>query len=62
MKPNFETMTREELKAYILTHREDDEALAALINRRDPNSPKYSNTLSPEEVDEIFRRKIAGEL
>ena len=62
MKPNFETMTREELKAYILTHREDDEALAALINRRDPNSPKYSNILSPEEVDEIFRRKIAGEI
>lgn len=62
MKPNFEAMTREELKAYVLTHREDDEALAVLINRRDPNSPKYSYDLSPEETREIIRRKIAGEI
>ncbi|MBE9012442.1 hypothetical protein IQ250_19780 [Pseudanabaenaceae cyanobacterium LEGE 13415] len=61
MKPNFETMTREELRAYVLENREDDEALAALINRRDPNAVKYT-TNDPEEIKEILRKKIAGEI
>ncbi|MCY7275774.1 MAG: hypothetical protein LH702_19065 [Phormidesmis sp. CAN_BIN44] len=61
-KPNFETMTKEELRAYVLINREDDEALAALISRRDPNAPSYSYDLSPEETQEIIRRKIAGEI
>lgn len=38
MKPNFETMSTKELRAYILTHREDTEALNALFNRRSPDS------------------------
>jgi hypothetical protein len=43
-KPNFEAMSKEELRAYVLANREDDEAI------------------SPEEVTEIVRRKIAGEI
>jgi len=31
MKPNFETMSVPELKAYVLDHREDDEAIRALF-------------------------------
>ncbi|MBD1842555.1 hypothetical protein H6F89_03820 [Cyanobacteria bacterium FACHB-63] len=61
MKPNFEAMTREELRAYVLENREDDEALAALINRRNPNAIKYT-TSDPEEIKEILRKKIAGEI
>ena len=61
-KPNFEAMTREELRSYILKHREDDEALAALLSCRDPNAPGYSNDLSSEEMTEILKRKIAGEI
>ena len=41
MKPNFESMTNAELKAYALAHRsgEDDlEALRLLFNRCKPNS------------------------
>lgn len=37
MKPNFEQMTNPELKAYILNHRDDDEALRALFSRRHPS-------------------------
>ncbi len=61
-KPNFEAMSKEDLRAYVLAHREDDEAIRALFSRRDPNKPFYSYDLSPEETQEIIRRKIAGEL
>ncbi|MHC5823539.1 MAG: DUF6887 family protein, partial [Nostoc sp.] len=36
-KPDFSKMSRQELRAYILAHREDDEAIEALIKRRSPN-------------------------
>jgi hypothetical protein len=32
MKPNFEEMSVPELRAYVLTHREDDEAIRALFH------------------------------
>ncbi|MGA9378750.1 MAG: hypothetical protein WBV73_08275 [Phormidium sp.] len=38
MKPNFEKMSKAELKAYILAHRDDDEAIHALFSRRTPDS------------------------
>lgn len=38
MKPNFDEMSKAELKAYVLTHREDDEAIRALFRRRSPDS------------------------
>lgn len=36
MKPNFEAMTSKELTAYILAHRDDDEAIRVLFSRRNP--------------------------
>jgi hypothetical protein len=36
MQPNFEAMTSKELTAYILAHREDDEAIRVLFSRRNP--------------------------
>lgn len=36
MKPNFDKMSKAELKAYVLAHREDDEAIRALFSRRNP--------------------------
>jgi len=38
MKPNFAEMSTKELKAYVLTNREDIEALEILFNRRTPDS------------------------
>ena len=32
MKPNFEEMSVPELRAYVLAHREDDEAIRALFH------------------------------
>lgn len=36
MKPNFDEMSKAELKAYILSHRDDDDAICVLFNRRNP--------------------------
>ena len=39
--PDFSKMTRQELRAYVLAHREDDAAIEALIKTGNPNSPTY---------------------
>jgi hypothetical protein len=62
-KPNFSAMSRQELRAYILAHREDDEAIEALIQRGNPNSPKYpfpqtENDL--KEMEKILKRKLGS--
>lgn len=60
-KPDFSKMTRQELRAYILAHREDDEAIEMLIKRGNPNSPKYRFPQTDEdlkEMAEILRRKL----
>jgi hypothetical protein len=61
MKPNFQQITRKELKKYILAHPTDDEAIRKLfINRRNPNSKvyPYSYDLPYEEVEAIFKEKL----
>ncbi|MDJ0675896.1 MAG: hypothetical protein QNJ36_11030 [Calothrix sp. MO_167.B42] len=63
MKPNFETMSKAELRAYVLEHREDWEALRALMSRRNPNGVKYNfpNTEEGrEQTKAVIKRKIEG--
>jgi hypothetical protein len=65
MKPNFKTMTVAELRAYAIEHREDLDSLREMLNRRDPDAPKYNFPDTEEgweQTAEVFRRKIAGEL
>ena len=38
MKPNFAEMSTQELRVYVLAHREDIEALEILFSRRTPDS------------------------
>ena len=62
-KPDFSKMTRQELRAYILAHREDDEAIEVLIGRGNHNSPKYRFPQTDEdlrEMEEILRRKLGS--
>jgi hypothetical protein len=61
MKPNFDTMTRQELRNYILQHREDDNAVEALINRGNPNNPIYRFPQTDEdlrEMEAILKQKL----
>ncbi|MBD1878471.1 hypothetical protein [Coleofasciculus sp. FACHB-T130] len=63
MKPDFSKMTRQELRAYALAYREDDEAIEALIKRGNPNSPKYRFPTTDEnlrEMEEILKRKLGS--
>jgi hypothetical protein len=60
-KPNFSSMTRKELRGYILEHRDDDDAIEALINRGNPNSPIYRFPQTDEdlqEMDAILKQKL----
>ncbi|NJL42166.1 MAG: hypothetical protein HC899_40200 [Leptolyngbyaceae cyanobacterium SM1_4_3] len=38
MKPNYDAMTNQELRAYILRHRDDIDAIEAFFARRSPDS------------------------
>ncbi|MFN6435630.1 MAG: DUF6887 family protein [Nostoc sp. DedSLP01] len=65
MNPNYEQMTFQELRAYVVGNREDIEALRFLMSKRDPNSPKYPIPLTEADMQaqmEIIRRKINGQL
>lgn len=61
MKPDFGKMTRQELRAYILANREDDDAIAALIKRGNPDSPKFPFPKTDADLkgmQEILRDKL----
>ncbi len=65
MEPNFEAMNKAQLRAYVLEYREDQEALRALMSRRDPNGVKYNfpNTEEGrEQTKAVIKRKIEGNL
>lgn len=51
-KPNLMTMTKAELRTYVLTHREDEEALQLYLDLVGSETPK-SRIYSPEENVEI---------
>jgi hypothetical protein len=60
MKTEFETMTKAELRAYVLAHKEDEEALRVLMSRR--SGVKYDFAESKEQVKNLIQQKIEGKL
>ncbi len=64
MKPNFDQMSKAELKAYVLSHRDDDEAIRALFSRRNPPDSEatwYGLMCTPEGVPIEENIRIAEE-
>lgn len=65
-KPDFSKMTRQELRAYVFAHREeddDDAAIEALIKTGNPNSPTYPFPQTDEDLrkmEEILKRKLGS--
>ena len=60
-KPDFSQMSRQELRKYALVNRKDDDAIEALINRVDPNSPMYPYPKTEEDfqkMEEILRKRL----
>ena len=64
MKPNFQEMTRQELRTYVLEHRDDKEAFYAYMDKihAKSNRVKYPPLKSIEDLEnypeiiELFRQ------
>jgi 23S rRNA maturation mini-RNase III len=50
-KPDFNAMSKAELKAYVLEHRDDLDALEALFSRRSPNAKVIKFPFPNSEVE-----------
>ncbi|MEA5451179.1 hypothetical protein VB780_21545 [Leptolyngbya sp. CCNP1308] len=62
-KPDFSQMSRQELRAYILAHRDDDEAIEVLIRMGNPHSRVYPFPQTEEDLktmEEILQAKLAS--
>ncbi len=60
---NFDQMSRDELKSYVLTHRDSAEAVRALFRRRAPDGERHPLPKTAEDIkqmEEVFRQKING--
>jgi hypothetical protein len=64
MKPDFETMSKAELRAYYLAHRDDNEAFYTLVDRLkadNKDAVRYPFPDTPEllkEMEENIRDRI----
>lgn len=56
-KPDFQQMPMEQLRAYVLAHRDDDEAFHAYIDRRRAASP-HTVTMTVEEAEAFLQRRF----
>jgi len=54
-KPNFKQMSRKELRIYVLTHREDEEALRIYMQRLQNESGIIRQTggLNEKDIDQL---------
>jgi hypothetical protein len=62
-QPDFCQMSRPELRKYVLSHREDDEALRIYMDRMrtEPGVTRFTLTPSPEgmkKLEEFLREKM----
>lgn len=65
-KPDFNLMSRTELKAYVLSHRDDLDAIEALFSRRSPTArvvkfPFPNTEMEWQQQQERFQALIESE-
>jgi hypothetical protein len=63
MNPTFETMALEDLRAYVLSHREDTPAFHALVDRSRSTTPRtqYPCPNTPANIEimrQVFQAKL----
>jgi hypothetical protein len=56
MKPNYDAMSRSELRAYILQHRDDVEAIEIFFARRSPDSEAV--IFPPAKTEEEWQQQM----
>jgi hypothetical protein len=54
VKPDFATMTTSQLRAYVLEHRENQEALQAYLDRRHAENPNSRVYQAEDDVSEAI--------
>ncbi len=54
-KPNFQQMNRKELRNYVLTHRQDEEALRIYMERlhSEPGINRYTGGLNRQDFSQL---------
>ncbi|MBD2604427.1 hypothetical protein H6G81_07750 [Scytonema hofmannii FACHB-248] len=54
-KPDFQQMSRKELRTYVLTHREDEEAIRIYMARlhNEPGVIRQSGGLNEEDLNQL---------
>ena len=59
-KPNFDTMSKAELRAYVINHQDDREAFYALVDRltEQSDSVVYPASMTPEEIHQSVLEHI----
>jgi putative heme degradation protein len=55
MKPNFDTMSKAELRAYVLAHRNDQEAFHKLVDRFKADSKNQVRHPFPQSLEDLAR-------
>ena len=59
--PDFSKMSKQDLKGYILAHRQDEKAWTELVSRRNKSAKRYPPPLDEEGkriAEQIFREKF----
>ncbi len=59
-KPNFDAMSKTELRAYVIEHQDDREAFYVLVDRltAQPSSVIYPASTTPEEIHKVVLEHI----
>jgi flagellar biosynthesis protein FliP len=64
MKPNFDKISKAELRAYVMSHKDDEEAFCKLVDRLKADSTNQTQHPFPKtledvaKVQEIIQHKI----
>ncbi len=63
LKPNFQQMSRKELRTYVLAHREDDEAIRIYMERlhNEPGVIRQTGGLNEEDLnqlEQLIKRRV----
>jgi len=59
-KPNFSKMSLQELRRYVLTHRDDQEAWQVFTNHERPNAIYFNREMSQLEQETKLQELLRG--
>ncbi|MDJ0673858.1 MAG: hypothetical protein QNJ36_00425 [Calothrix sp. MO_167.B42] len=59
-KPNFDTMSKAELRAYVIAHQDDQEAFYVLVDSLTANqsAAKYLAPMTPQDIQKAVLEQI----